>query len=94
MASITQLSQLDLNKTYSYADYMTWQFSDRVELIKGKISLMTPGPNVQHQGISINLSSLLHNNFKHKNAGCMPHRLMCGFMTAKNPFWPARIFTP
>ncbi|MGR8933866.1 MAG: Uma2 family endonuclease [Gammaproteobacteria bacterium] len=66
MAKITQLSQLDLNRTYSYADYLTWQFSDRVELIKGKISLMSPAPNVKHQDVSINLSSLLHGYFKHK----------------------------
>lgn len=38
MPKITQLSQLDLNRTYSYADYFTWQLDERVELIKGKIS--------------------------------------------------------
>ncbi len=38
MPKIIQLSQLDLNQTYSYADYLTWQFDDIVELIKGKIS--------------------------------------------------------
>lgn len=66
MTKITQLSQLDVNRTYSYADYLTWQFSEMVELIKGKISLMSPAPNVKHQDISINLSSLLHGYFKHK----------------------------
>lgn len=66
MTKITQLSQLDANRTYSYADYLTWQFSEMVELIKGKISLMSPAPNVQHQDVSINLSSLLHGYLKHK----------------------------
>ncbi len=66
MTPITQLSQLDLNKTYSYADYLTWQFDEMVELIKGKISLMCPAPNVRHQDISMNLSSLLHGYFRHK----------------------------
>lgn len=33
---ITSLSQLDLNKSYTYADYLLWQFEERVELIKGK----------------------------------------------------------
>jgi Uncharacterized protein conserved in cyanobacteria len=66
MAPITQLSQLDLNQTYSYADYLTWQFSDMVELIKGKISLMTPAPNVQHQGVSMNISRALSNYFHQK----------------------------
>ena len=37
---ITRLDQLDLNKTYSYADYLKWQFEERVELIKGKLFKM------------------------------------------------------
>jgi Uma2 family endonuclease len=66
MTPITQLSQLDLNKTYSYADYITWQFDEMVELIKGKISLMCPAPNVQHQSISGNLHAICHPFFRHK----------------------------
>ena len=45
MNPINKLSQLDLNETYSYADYLTWQFDETVELIKGKIQLMSPAPN-------------------------------------------------
>jgi len=66
MAKITQFCQLDLSQTYSYADYLNWQLDEMVELIKGKISLMAPAPNVKHQEISINLSSLLHGHFKHQ----------------------------
>lgn len=66
MPKITQLSQLDLNRTYSYADYLTWQFSETVELIKGKIMLMSPAPNVKHQRVSMNLSGALFNFFRHK----------------------------
>lgn len=66
MAKITQLSQLDLDRTYSYADYMTWQFDDALELIKGKIMLMSPAPNVFHQDISTNLTRILAVFFKHK----------------------------
>ncbi len=66
MAKITELSQLDLNRTYSYADYITWKFDDALELIKGKIMLMSPAPSVKHQDISANLTALLHNFFKHK----------------------------
>jgi Uma2 family endonuclease len=64
--AITDLSQLDLNKTYSYADYLTWQFDDMVELIKGKIVLMSPAPNVYHQSISGNLHGLLFPYFYRK----------------------------
>jgi Uma2 family endonuclease len=61
MAIITELSQLDLTKTYSYVDYLTWQFNERVELIRGKIMQMCPAPNVKHQDISANLTyPLLH----------------------------------
>ncbi len=64
MAKITQLSQLDLNASYSYADYLTWQLDETVELIKGKIMMMSPAPNVKHQSISWQLSGLLFNHFK------------------------------
>jgi hypothetical protein len=55
MCNITQLSQLDFSKIYSYTDYLTWQFDQAVELIKGKISLILPTPNVNHQSIARNL---------------------------------------
>jgi Uma2 family endonuclease len=55
MTTITQLSQLDLDGTYSYADYLTWQLEDAVELIKGKIIAMSPAPNLKHQRISRNM---------------------------------------
>lgn len=66
MAKITHLSQLDLNKTYSYADYLTWQFNETVELIKGKIMLTSPAPNVLHQSISGNLHGICYQFFRHK----------------------------
>ena len=49
---ITSLDQLDLNKTYSYADYLKWRFEERVELIKGKIFKMSLAPARRHQRIS------------------------------------------
>ena len=66
MPKITQLSQLDLNQTYSYADYLTWQLNDAIELIKGKIMLMSPAPNVKHQSVSMNLTRPLAMFFNHK----------------------------
>ena len=44
-AEITKFSQLDLKGTYSYADYLLWQFTERVELIKDKIFKMSPAPS-------------------------------------------------
>jgi len=66
MPKITHLSQLDPNRTYSYADYLTWQLDEAVELIKGRIMLMSPAPNVKHQRASIRLAALLYNFFKGK----------------------------
>lgn len=66
MTKITQLSQLDLSASYSYADYMTWQLDETVELIKGKITLMAPAPNVKHQKISWELNGILFGYFKNK----------------------------
>ena len=52
MTTITKLSQLDLNKSYTYADYLMWQLKERVELIKGKIMAMSPP---KHQSMNFKL---------------------------------------
>jgi Uma2 family endonuclease len=66
MTPITQLSQLDLNANYSYADYLTWQLEETVELIKGKIMAMSPAPNVKHQSISRNMLVEIANHLHKK----------------------------
>jgi Uma2 family endonuclease len=65
MPKIKQLSQLDLNGTYNYADYLTWYFPERVELIKGKISVL-PSTTVIHQRTSGNLIFQLFDYCKSK----------------------------
>jgi Uma2 family endonuclease len=61
---ITDLSQLDLvNGVYSYADYLTWQFDQTVELIRGHIFPMA-APSRKHQGISRELSAVLYAHFR------------------------------
>ncbi|GGF27850.1 Uma2 family endonuclease [Hymenobacter cavernae] len=52
MIPITDISQLDLTKSYTYADYLTWQLDEFVELVRGKIRRMSPAPRVAHQRIS------------------------------------------
>ncbi len=54
-----QFSDLDLTKSYSYADYIKWTFDERVELIKGKIFKMSPSPASSHQRISLRLATAL-----------------------------------
>lgn len=56
---ITDINQLDLNKRYSYSDYLQWEFKERVELIKGRVFKMPPAPSVRHQQVSRNLLHFL-----------------------------------
>ncbi len=46
---------LDLNKRYTYADYLTWIDDKRRELFNGFIKMMTPAPSTGHQRVSVNL---------------------------------------
>lgn len=64
MAVVTNFSDLDLTKEYTYSDYLLWQFSERVELIRGFIRKMSPAPNRYHQVVSINLTGLFYNSFR------------------------------
>ncbi len=57
---ITSLSQLDLNGSYTYADYLAWKFEERVELIKGRVAQMA-APSRLHQTISGNLYANIKN---------------------------------
>jgi Uma2 family endonuclease len=56
---ITNIKQLDLSGSYTYADYLLWQFKDRVEIIKGKIFKMSPAPSRSHQEISMTVTLIL-----------------------------------
>ena len=57
---ITSLDQLDPNGSYTYADYLLWQFEERVELLRGKIRQMA-APSMKHQRLSFRLSRLIAN---------------------------------
>jgi Uma2 family endonuclease len=60
-----KLSDLDLNKSYTYADYVKWTFDEVVELIKGRIIPM-PTPLSNHQQTSSNLHAIFKNFLKKK----------------------------
>jgi Uma2 family endonuclease len=59
MITATDISQLDPNKRYTYADYLTWRFDELVELIKGKVWRMSPAPLRTHQEVAGNLFALV-----------------------------------
>lgn len=66
MNTITSLSQLDLNASYSYADYLTWRFTEYVELIKGRILRRMSAPSELHQEVSSNLQGEIYAYLKGK----------------------------
>jgi Uma2 family endonuclease len=63
---VKNLSELDLTKQYTIADYLSWQFNERVELFKGYITKMSPAPNTYHQVISRELGTSLSVFLKRK----------------------------
>lgn len=60
---VTDINDLDSEKTYTYNEYLLWKFKERVELIKGKIFRMSPAPSISHQNISRNINKVLDHYF-------------------------------
>jgi Uma2 family endonuclease len=67
MNVVTRFSDLDLSKQYSYSDYLLWQFSERVEIIKGFILKMSPAPSRKHQTVSQNVNKYFLNLFNNQS---------------------------
>jgi len=59
-AMIQSITQLDPNGSYTYADYLLWQFEERVELLRGHLLQMV-APSRKHQVINGNLHRLIAN---------------------------------
>lgn len=60
------------NERYTYADYCTWDDSERWELIEGVPYAMSPAPSPKHQEISSNLHNQLYNFLKGKPCRVYP----------------------
>jgi Uma2 family endonuclease len=67
MPVVKNFADLDLSKTYTYSDYLLFQFQERVELIKGFIYNMSPAPSTNHQRISQNINGFFYTYFSKKN---------------------------
>jgi Uma2 family endonuclease len=63
---ITDINDLDLTKSYTYADYLTWNFQERLEILKGKIFKMSPAPSRKHQEISAKIFRKFDRYFENK----------------------------
>jgi Uma2 family endonuclease len=66
---IANYGDLNLNKLYTYWDYLNFQFEERVELIRGKILKMVPGPTFSHQKLSSSIHLKFYSLFKN-NTKC------------------------
>jgi Uma2 family endonuclease len=49
---------------FTYADFLTWNFKERIELIKGKIFKMSQAPLVTHQTIVANINNYIAERVK------------------------------
>ncbi len=67
---ITDISLLDPNKLYTYADYLTWRLKERVVLIKGKLFKMPPAPSPLHQEILSSLHVIIGSQLFNNNRKC------------------------
>jgi Uma2 family endonuclease len=62
MEVVTKFSDLDLTKQYSFSDYLKWEFTERVELLRGFIHKMSPAPNRRHQTVSQRINNHFYNS--------------------------------
>ncbi len=46
---------------FTYADYLNWNFKERIELIRGKIFKMSPAPSITHQKILARIAKIFLN---------------------------------
>lgn len=51
MSLISDITRLDPQAVYTYADYLRWRLRERVELLNGKFHYMSPAPNRKHQRV-------------------------------------------
>ncbi len=93
---ITSFDQLDLTKQYTYADYLKWQFKERLELIKGhstKCHRHCPGGIRRLYGSFLRPSETISTNIharhmvRHSMSGCLTTMVALG-----RPIWLWKYF--
>jgi len=63
--NISTVEEPSADVIYTYADYLTWQFEERLELFRGKIFKMS-GANTKHQMVAGSLYLVIGNYLKKK----------------------------
>lgn len=65
--NITSIDQINPDGYYTYQDYLTWEFPQRMELIRGKPYELSPAPSRRHQEISFVFGLKLGNHLLDNN---------------------------
>ncbi|GHT23827.1 hypothetical protein FACS189430_07710 [Bacteroidia bacterium] len=61
---------LDMNRRYTYADYLTWLDDKRRELINGFIKMMAPAANMPHANVVAEISYAMKHHIKCNHGSC------------------------
>jgi Uma2 family endonuclease len=69
--SFSKVEEPDPSSIYTYADYLKWQFEERLELFRGKIFKLS-APNTRHQVITTNILVPLAVFLKNKSCKAFP----------------------
>lgn len=70
--SFSKVEEPDPTASYTYADYLKWQFEEQMELIRGRIYKMSPAPAPLHQQICLHLATAIHQYLKKKKCKVYP----------------------
>lgn len=65
--SVAEEPSFSYGGKYSYADYLSWEIDEMVEIIKGKVFKWTTAPSRIHQKVISKLSFAFHNIVKNKS---------------------------
>ena len=69
--SFTRVEEPDPSVSYTYADYLKWQFEERLELFRGKIFKLS-APTTNHQVVAGNLTASIITFLKGKGCKAFP----------------------
>jgi Uma2 family endonuclease len=61
---------LDMNRRYTFADYLTWWDDKRRELFDGCVHLMSPAPALSHATVVGNVYTDLKNYIRNRKGAC------------------------
>ena len=76
---------LDMNKQYTYADYLTWADDKMRELLNGFVRLMSPAPTLKHATVSRRVGTVIINYIEKNGSDCQVFYAPFDVRFPKNP---------